>query len=432
MFSSTSGVVRRSPVLLLCLILAACSSEPATAPSDAIVAAKGGRNAPPPPPPNATVQLGQLLFEDRNLSRTGNQSCQSCHEAGFGFAGSATQPTIDHTFFAGDDLERFGSRKPPSAAYASFSPVFHRDPLEGEWRGGNFWDGRATGALLGSPLADQALGPFLSSVEQALPAAACVVWKVQQSGYAPLFQQVYPTIALADIVFPADIATQCLSLTTISFKMSTNTRNQVQESFYNVARAIAAYESSPLVNKFSSRFDANALSATATAGKALFDGKAGCTFCHSSDTGPETFTDHSYYNIGVPRNPLNPSGPDWVDPGLGGSAASNFDPAVLGAFKTPTLRNVALGSGRTYMHNGSLKTLKQVVHFYNTRDSRRCRPGVTGQPLPTSFRSKGCWPVPDHLATLVAGDQMGNLLLTDTEENQLVVYLQELNDGFIR
>lgn len=418
-----------SPLPLL-VLLAACG-EPIGPEPDMPLAARAKATVVQPAA-TPIVTLGQLLFEDKNLSRTGNQSCQSCHAAASGFAGNSSQPTVDNTFFAGDDITRFGSRKPPSAAYASFSPVFHRDQLEGVWRGGNFWDGRATGALLGTPIADQALGPFLSGVEQALPAAGCVVWKVQQSSYAALFQQVFPAIRLSAISFPADIATQCTSLTTITLKMSAKTRAEVQESFYNVARAIGNYESSPLVNKFTSRFDANALSPTARAGKALFDGKAGCAFCHSSDVGPETFTDHSYYNIGVPRNPLNPAGPNFVDPGLGGSAASKFDPAFLGAFKTPTLRNVALGTGRTYMHNGALKTLRQVIHFYNTRDARRCQPGVTGQPLPTSSKSKGCWPIPDYLATLVGVDQIGNLGLTDTEENQLVTYLQELSDGYIR
>ena len=63
--------------------------------------------------------------------------------------------------------DRFGDRKPPSTAYATFSPVFHFDGTE--FVGGNFWDGRATGERLGNPAADQALGPFLNPVEQNMP-----------------------------------------------------------------------------------------------------------------------------------------------------------------------------------------------------------------------------------------------------------------------
>lgn len=53
--------------------------------------------------------------------------------------------------------ERFGNRKPPSAAYAGDSPLLHYDAVDGVWVGGMFWDGGATGAVLGDPLAEQAL-----------------------------------------------------------------------------------------------------------------------------------------------------------------------------------------------------------------------------------------------------------------------------------
>ena len=74
-------------------------------------------------------------------------------------------------------MDQFGDRKPPSAAYATVSPIFHEDK-KGLFIGGNFWDGRATGEVLGNPAADQAQGPFLNPVEQALPDSACVVYRV--------------------------------------------------------------------------------------------------------------------------------------------------------------------------------------------------------------------------------------------------------------
>ena len=78
--------------------------------------------------------------------------------------------------YEGSIAGRFGNRKPPSAAYATQSPILNVD-RHSLWTGGNFWDGRATGEKLGNPAADQAQGPFLNPAEQALPDSACVVYR---------------------------------------------------------------------------------------------------------------------------------------------------------------------------------------------------------------------------------------------------------------
>ncbi len=80
----------------------------------------------------------------------------------------------------------FGDRKPPSSAYATLSPIFYMDK-KGQFVGGNFWDGRATGETLGNPAAEQAKGPFLNPVEQALPDAATLVAKVCAAAYGDHF-----------------------------------------------------------------------------------------------------------------------------------------------------------------------------------------------------------------------------------------------------
>ena len=74
----------------------------------------------------------------------------------------------------------FGNRKPPSSAYATSSPILHFsiEKKKALFVGGNFWDGRATGEKLGNPAADQAQGPFLNPLEQALPSPAEVVSRV--------------------------------------------------------------------------------------------------------------------------------------------------------------------------------------------------------------------------------------------------------------
>src|SRR5664279_4845631 len=108
------------------------------------------------------------------------------------------------------------------------------------------------------------------------------------------------------------------------------------------------------------------------------------------------FTDFTFDNLGVPKNPenpfykmdkvflpdgspINPLGAAWIDPGLGGFLANQpngewqtLADKNMGKFKVPTLRNVDKrpdnGFIKAYMHNGVFKSLKEVVHFYNTRD----------------------------------------------------------------
>ena len=121
-----------------------------------------------------------------------------------------------------------------------------------------------------------------------------------------------------------------------------------------VAKAIAAYERMILSgNSLYDRFkagDKKALPAAAQRGLALFEGKARCVTCHASFN----FTDENYHNLGVDM--------DKASPDLGRFTISKND-EHRGAFKTPTLRDVAKRA--PYMHDGSLKTLEEVVAFYN-------------------------------------------------------------------
>jgi cytochrome c peroxidase len=356
-------------------------------------------------------KLGREIFFDASLSEPKGQSCATCHAPATGFTGESSQVNASTAVYPGAVPTRFGNRKPPSAAYAS-APVFHLDAEEGIFVGGNFWDGRATGEKLGNPVADQAQGPFLNPVEHNLPNAAAVVKRVCAAKYAPLFQQVFGPDACAD---PA-------------------------AAYDRIAKAIAAYEESPDVSAFSSRFDAFAagngtLTARELRGMRLFHGKAKCADCHP----PPFFTDHTYDNLGLPRNPANPfyaqaahnpAGKAWVDPGLAGfletrpewaaSAAAN-----RGKHRVPTLRNVdkrpSKGFVKVYGHNGSFRTLEAIVHFYNTRDTLpRCPPDAAGA-------GKTCWPAPE-VAENVNTEELGNLGLTATEEAEVVAFLRTLSD----
>ena len=122
-------------------------------------------------------QLGKSIFFDESLSINNNLACAGCHAPEVGWTGPDKTINADGAVYQGSIPGRFGDRKPPSAAYATLSPVLYMDK-KGLFTGGNFWDGRATGEKLGTPAADQAQGPFLNPLEQALPDSACVVYRV--------------------------------------------------------------------------------------------------------------------------------------------------------------------------------------------------------------------------------------------------------------
>ena len=156
-------------------------------------------------------QLGKSIFFDVNLSIDQNQSCAVCHAPNVGWTGPDSAINAGGAVYEGSIPGRFGDRKPPSSAYATPSPIFHLDK-KGLFVGGNFWDGRATGEKLGNPAADQAQGPFLNPVEQALPDSACVVYRVCNpvvpGDYPVSFEEVWGAGA-CDITWPADVDVVC-------------------------------------------------------------------------------------------------------------------------------------------------------------------------------------------------------------------------------
>jgi cytochrome c peroxidase len=243
-------------------------------------------------------------------------------------------------------------------------------------------------------------------------------------------------------------------------------RSSSNRIFDQIVEVIATFEASSKVNQFSSKYD------YVMAGNAQFtaDEEAGytpfrssvthCNECHR-DGGPgeePLFTDFTATNLGVPRNLsiafyyenkpdeygyiANPSGIEWVDTGVGGfllntprlSGATNpnaswtkLAPPFLDRFKVPMLRDVDKrprpDSVRAYMHNGYLKSLKEVLHFYNTRDSLpTCNAGDPGEKV-------NFWPKPEYSQTMNRR-QLGNLGLNDKQEDQIVSFLKTLTDGF--
>lgn len=382
-------------------------------------------------------QLGKSIFFDENLSINGNQSCASCHAPQVGWTNPDSGINARGAVHEGSFVDRFGERKPPSAAYATSSPLFGWQKRGRQFVGGNFWDGRATGEKLGNPAADQALNPFLGESEMAMPDPACVVYRVCAAPYPASFGEVWGAAA-CDIAWPADVETVCATEGT-AVALSPADRARSDAAYDKIALSIAAFEASPEVNAFTSRYDyalegLARLTPEERRGFALFQGKGQCASCHASSGKEPLFTDFTYHNLGVPQNPDNPAGtaPGFVDPGLGGALRQAGSPdevyrAQWGKHKVPTLRNVDKrphdGFVKAYGHNGYFKSLEEVVHFMNTRDVLPvCDPGDPGEKVT-------CWPPPE-VPENVYGDGLGDLGLTLEEEAALVAFLRTLSDGF--
>ena len=398
-------------------------------------------------------QLGKSIFFDQHLSLNQNQACAACHAPGVGWTGPTQEINAGGGVYEGSIAGRFGDRKPPSSGYATMSPVLAYEMIDGEalFSGGNFWDGRATGEKLGSPAADQAQGPFLNPMEQALPDSACVVYRVCNPVTAADYPASFASVWGADacvISWPADTASVCSQEGT-KVALSDADRTKSNSAYDSIALSIAVYEGSSDVNRFSSKFDAYVakrvkLSKEELAGYKLFDGKAQCSACHvltdkNKKADGSLFTDFTYDNIGVPRNPENPIYnriPDFVDKGLGGFLArrtdyAQFAAANMGKHKVTTLRNVALRPSsdivKAYTHNGYFKTLEGLVHFYNTRDVLARCPGYYTE---AEALAANCWPAPEVVENLNTAE-VGNLQLSASEEASIVAFLKTLSDGYV-
>ena len=398
----------------------------------------------------ATQALGKRIFFDTHLSINRSQSCATCHAPAVGWTGPDDMINKGGAVYAGSMHERFGDRKPPSSAYSTGSPVLHnqqKDPKkEAVFVGGHFWDGRATGERLGSAAAEQAQGPFVNPVEQALPSAACVVHRVCNGAYWALARAVWGADA-CNVGGPADPCAQPAA----GSRPSPADAVRVEKTYDAIAHAIAAYEASPESNAFTSKFDYVAkgkagFTAEERRGLRLFEGKGKCGNCHVLARAGQPgalFTDFTYDNLGLPRNPANPvyaADPAFVDRGLGAFLRSRADhdrhaEASMGKHKVPTLRNVDLrpdpGFVKAYGHNGYFKSLKGIVHFYNTRDAKpACPLRPDGRVYNEAEALAGkCWPAPE-VAQNVNRSELGNLKLSTAEEDAIVAFMRTLSDGY--
>jgi len=356
-----------------------CLGLPMTA-TPAATAGEAGPSLglPPVPIPADNLQtpdkiaLGDKLFHDKRFSKTGEVSCSTCHDNDKAFTDSPLR-------FSEGINKLNGTRNAPTVVNAAYF-------------GTQFWDGRSP------DLEDQALHPFVNPVEMGLPDHEPILALVREDPeYVEAFGKVFG-------------------------------KHGAEITMVEVTDAIAAFErtivagDSPF-DRYYYGGDSAALTPSQIRGFDLFANKGRCLSCHVLEQTQGIFTDSRFHNIGVGINDIQSDVPELAHEFLQAEATlSEVDVEVLtdpktselgrfavtrkfddlGAFKTPTLRNVAATA--PYMHDGSIKTLREVVVHYNNG-------GVTNEGDPVNdFLSGGIKP----------------LNLTESEIDDLVAFMEAL------
>ncbi|OUV14497.1 MAG: hypothetical protein CBC46_05970 [Verrucomicrobiaceae bacterium TMED86] len=317
--------------------------------------------------------IGRQIFMDTSLSQPVGQGCISCHDPKAAFADS-------RRVSPGAVNGRKGRRNAPTLMYAALIPPIAAEDFydeEGELiyvlEGGLFLDGRAHNQF------EQVQMPFFNEDEMNLSGPADLADRIRKSEYAPDFKKL------------------------VGGKVWGDDGKLVDQVYHS----LVAFLREPMFRPFNARIDdfwkgdVKALNDSELRGLALFQSKAGCAQCHPLGVGtwPEPLlSDFGYDNLGAPSL-------GEKDPGLGGVSGRKNE---MGQFRSPTLRNIALTA--PYLHNGSIKTLKEVMEFYNKRDVEPERWGKTDFP------------------ETVNHDDMGDLKLTDQEVDDLVALMHTFTD----
>ena len=354
------------------------------------------------------ASLGEVIFADTSLSASGDLACATCHDPAHAHAqGNALAVQM-----GGAKRDVPGFRAVPSLRYLSFTPPFAFDQ-EGAPSGGFDRDGRAPSLMA------QAIRPLFAPQEMANASPAELVARLAATSYAGEFRRVFGEHVFDD----ADATVRAVTF------------------------ALAEYEKSdPDFRPFDSKYDyflrgSIRLDPAELRGLALFTDaeKGNCAACHPNRRGSDgalpLFTDFSYDNLGVPRNPAIAAtkDPGYVDMGLCGPDRTDLTTAtdLCGAFKVPTLRNVA--TRRVFFHNGRFTTLREALRFYVRRDTD-----------PDEFYSRdpnGNVRKFDDLPPALAGNVNASEVpydrlpgqpprLTEAELDDLEAFLDTLTDGY--
>ncbi len=411
-------------MLALLLTLVAVRSVPVAPAAPPASAAVAGSPKPVPlksfygtaferrPDVATLTALGRALFHEKALSASAEMACASCHSPARAYG----PPNDLAVQVGGRDGKSPGLRAVPTLMYAQDTPPFSEhfsdndgdDSVDQGPTGGRDWDGRASSAH------EQAEGPLLSEFEMANADRASALHRLATSPSAPAFREAFGAHVFDD----GEIAWNGLLLALEVFQQS-------PADFY----------------PYSSKYDAflrgqAALSSREAHGLALFNdaNKADCLACHPSSIKRGAFpqfTDRGFVAIGVPRNGRIPANADpaFHDLGLCGPLRRDLagQADYCGLFKTPTLRNVATRG--VFFHNGAMRSLEQVVHFYSDRDVRPATVYPRGgkfDDLPEAYRGNLNDKAPFDRRP---GDTP---VLTDAEVRDVVAFLQTLTDGWIR
>jgi len=356
-------------------------------------------------------KLGKLLFFDKNISKTRNTNCATCHDPDHAFIDARYHKSdvnqtifVNGAFSVGDDGLSLGGRNSPTAAYAMYSPKFGEK--DGIYKGGQFHDGRA------ATLKIQAMGPPLDGAEMMMPDRESVVERIKENpDYIKEFKELY-----GEDIF-----------------------DDANKTFDKMAEAISDFEKTKEFAPFDSKFDrwvdgTVEFSELEKKGFDLFNSdKTNCRLCHTVDskaisvdkTGEnrELFTNYEYENIGTPRNisamdrraELGLQPKDATFKGLGGLVNNSTHD---GKSRVPTLRNIAVTD--PYMSNGKFQKLRTTIEFYDF---------MSGKGVHNINKETGkAWGVNDFPTTINNEKLTKTKTLTDDDVNALIAFLRTLTD----
>lgn len=312
--------MKRFSALLLALALCAAAvifladhhavsaQAPAARPIGTIVTIKAPLGLPPVPvpadnPPTAeTIALGRRLYYDTGLSIDGTVSCATCHAPTMGFT--------DDKPVSNGVQSKTGTRSAPTVINSAYSTL-------------QFWDGRAPS------LEAQAEGPMANPVEMAHTLPGVVEHLQKDASYRDEFKKAWGTDQIT-----IDMVTKSIA----SFERTVVVGNSPFDRFYYGG-------------------DKKALSASAQRGLKVFVNpkRGNCAVCHTLGAKYSLFTDNKFHNIGIGADTRG----QFADTGRQSQTKNDAD---MGAFKTPTLRNITQTA--PYMHDGSMPDLKAVIDHY--------------------------------------------------------------------
>lgn len=333
---------------------------------------------PPTPVPtenpqtDARIALGAALFSDQRFSSDGTVSCATCHAPDKAFTDSPLKTSQGVK-------NQFGTRNAPTVVNSAFFSSL-------------FWDGRSPS------LEDQSQHPFVNPIEMGLTSHDEILKIVRSDkAYRDLFQEAFGKSGAAI------------------------TMKEAMKAIASFERTLVAGDSP--FDKWRFGHQPDALNDAAKRGFEIFVAQGRCVSCHTIEQNQALFTDNRFHNIGVGVNRAQNDVPKLVSAFVKSkSDSARVDKAVLsdpktselgrfaatlrydevGAFRTPTLRNIALTA--PYMHDGSLATLKDVVRHYNNGGRSE------GDPSVNPYLSGGIRP----------------LGLSEQQMNDLVAFLESL------